>query len=188
MYKYIRDIWKRPTPELMRDRLIKWRREQATVRIHRPTRLDRARSVGYKAKKGFILVRQRVPIGGKMRCSYLGGRRPKHNRKTLVLDKNYQSVAEERADKKYVNLDVLNSYPVGRDGKQAWYEVILVDPASPSIKSDPSISWISQPGHRGRVHRGKTSAARKSRGLRNKGKGAEKLRPSRRANLVRRKK
>ena len=34
---------------------------------------------------------------------------------------------------------------------------------------------------RGRVYRGLTSAGRKSRGLRGKGKGFEKMRPSRRA-------
>ena len=41
--------------------------------------------------------------------------------------------------------------------------------------------WFSNAKHRTRVYHGKTSAARKSRGLRNKGTGAEKLRPSLRA-------
>ena len=45
------------------------------------------------------------------------------------------------------------------------------------------VNWISL--ERNRVLRGKTSAGQKSRGLRNKGKGAEKIRPSRRANLRR---
>jgi large subunit ribosomal protein L15e len=39
--------------------------------------------------------------------------------------------------------------------------------------------------HRGRAYRGKTSAGKRGRGLHKKGKGAEKLRPSLRANLNR---
>ena len=39
--------------------------------------------------------------------------------------------------------------------------------------------------HRGRAYRGKTSAGKRGRGLFNKGKGAEKLRPSLKANLNR---
>ena len=50
------------------------------------------------------------------------------------------------------------------------------------IKSDRKINWICDSTHKGRVFRGLTSAGRKSRGLRNKGKGAEKIRPSIRAN------
>ncbi|MBT92991.1 MAG: 50S ribosomal protein L15e, partial [Euryarchaeota archaeon] len=36
--------------------------------------------------------------------------------------------------------------------------------------------------HTGRAYRGKTSAGKRGRGLMNKGKGAEKLRPSLKAN------
>ena len=70
-----------------------------------------------------------------------------------------------------------------KDGKYYWFEVILVDPAHPVIKADPKINWICDKKHRSRVFHGKTSAGRKVRGLRHKGKGAEKARPSRRANL-----
>jgi large subunit ribosomal protein L15e len=54
----------------------------------------------------------------------------------------------------------------------------MVDPHHPVILSDPKISWINEVQHTGRVHRGLTSAGKKSRGLRNKGIGAEKARPS----------
>jgi large subunit ribosomal protein L15e len=63
-----------------------------------------------------------------------------------------------------------------------WFEVIMVDPHHPVIKSDPKIAWIAGKTHKGRVFRGLTSAGKKGRGLRNKGKGAEKVRPSVRAN------
>ena len=68
MYAFIREAWKRPWEgfmgRLMWERLQKWRREPAVVRIDRPTRIDRARSLGYRAKKGIIVVRVRVRRGG----------------------------------------------------------------------------------------------------------------------------
>jgi large subunit ribosomal protein L15e len=190
MYKYIRNAWKKPQanmPELWRARLLKWRREHSTVRIEKPTRIDRARSLGYKAKQGFIIVRQRVLKGGHSRGGYLGGRRPKHSKLRMDLNKSYQQIAEERANDKYPNCEVLNSYWVAQDGKHYWYEIILVDKSHPAILADPDIRWIAEKQHTGRVYRGLTSAGKKSRGLRNKGKGAEKFRPSRRANMKRRK-
>jgi len=185
MYKYVRNLWKKPQEnlsDLWRQRLIEWRQEESTVRIERPTRIDRARSLGYKAKQGYLIVRQRVLRGGHSRGSYLGGRRPKHARTRMVLGKGYQQIAEERADKKYPNCEVLNSYWVAKDGKHYWFEVILVDKSHPNIIADENIKWISENKQKGRVFRGLTAAGKRSRGiLTNKGKGAEKLRPSLRA-------
>lgn len=183
-YKFIAKLWKRPKEnlgELWRERLIQWRKEPTTVRLKKPTRLDRARALGYKAKQGYIIVRQRVPKGGRQREKIRAGRRPKHFRRKKILALNYQVVAEQRAARKYPNCEVLNSYWVGEDGKHVWYEVILVDKNHPSILSDKRISWIAEPQHKGRVFRGLTSAGKKSRGLRRKGIGAEKVRPSLRA-------
>ncbi len=95
--------------------------------------------------------------------------------------KNLQWIAEERANRKYPNMEVLNSYWLVRTEDTSWFEVILVDRDHPAIKSDPQLSWVSRT--RGRVYRGLTSAGRKARGLRRKGKGAEKVRPSLRANF-----
>jgi large subunit ribosomal protein L15e len=190
MYKYIRKIWKKPKESLgdvWQKRILEWRREGVTVRIEKPTRIDRARSLGYKAKQGYIIVRQRVDRGGRQRETIRHGRRSKHFGQRKNIDKSYQSVAEERAVKKYPNCEVLNSYYAGEDGDCFWYEVILVDRNHPQILADPRINWIFKSTHRGRVFRGLTSAAGKSRGLRHKGKGAEKLRPSRTANIRRRK-
>jgi len=67
IYKYIRDSYREYTDEvkqLWRQRIIAWRRDPVTLRIEYPTRLDRARNAGYKAKEGVILVRQRVIRGG----------------------------------------------------------------------------------------------------------------------------
>ncbi len=185
LYKQIRNLWKKPKenmPELWRERLISWRRQNSTEKLERPTRIDRARSLGYKAKQGYVMVRQRVLRGGHTRPQIKGGRRPKRYGTRLNLRKSYKVIAEERAAKKFTNLSVLNSYWVAEDGKYYWFEVILVDPSHPVIKSDPKINWICTKKHWSRVSKGKTSGAKKSRGMRGKGKGFEKARPSRRAN------
>ena len=120
-----------------------------------------------------------MPRGGRERPKDRRGRRTKTARQSMILDKGYQQVAEERANRKFVNLEVLASYYLAKDGRNYWYEVILVDPENPQIKNDKKLNWIGK--HSGRTYRGKTQAGRRTRGLLNKGKGAEKLRPSRNA-------
>ena len=186
LYQHVRELWKKPQEnlgELWRERLVQWRREESTVKIEHPTRIDRARSLGYKAKQGYIVIRQRVPKGGHTRPKIQGGRRSKRYSQLLSLRKSYQLIAEERTQKKFHNLIVLNSYWVAEDGEFYWYEVILVDPYHPVIKADANINWICQPKHLGRVFHGRTSAGTKVRGMRHKGKGFEHSRPSRRAGL-----
>jgi len=185
MYKYIREAWKKPKTSLRdiwQQRLVKWRRESAVTRIDKPTRLDRARSLGYRAKNGFVLARVRVKRGGRKHLLLKGGRRSKAMNRKKVLGKSYQTISEERANRKYLNLEVLNSYKVAEDGIYAWFEVILIDINNPAIKKDKQLKWLIEKQHKGRVFRGLTASAKRSRGiLTNKGKGAEKLRPSLRA-------
>jgi large subunit ribosomal protein L15e len=182
LVKYLKASWKRPkdNKELWRQRLISFRKEPVTMRIDRPTRPDRARALGYKAKQGVFIVRQRVKRGGHRRpikkC-----KRSKRFTTKLILHKNYRQICEERANKKFPNSEVLNSYWVAKDGKSYWYEVIMVDRTAPQGKADKSLSWVK--AQKGRTFRGLTSAGKRSRGLRNKGKGSEKARPSRRAHL-----
>jgi len=83
-------------------------------------------------------------------------------------------------------MEVLNSYYVGKDGKHYWFEVILIDLNHPSVLNDKQYSQLVLQTRR--VFRGLTSSAKKSRGLRNKGKGAEKVRPSKTSNIHRRRK
>ena len=178
--KYVKQAFRKPSDEqkqLQKTRMIQWRKDPVTLRIDRPTRMDRARSLGYKAKQGIIVVRQRVLRGGHTRPRINHGRRPSRNHTRKNLDKNYQQICEERAAKKFVNCEVLGSYFVGKDGKHNWYEVLLVDRMNPQVLHDKNLLGIA--AQRGRVFRGVTSAGRKSRGLQNKGQGAEKLRPSR---------
>ncbi|RZN41082.1 MAG: 50S ribosomal protein L15e [Methanosarcinales archaeon] len=180
-YTYIRDAWKSPDTTYVNDlrwqRLQEWRSDRSVVRIRRPTRLDRARALGYKAKQGIIIVRAKVRRGGRRKSRYIRGRRTKRmGMRKITPRKSMQWIAEERVSRKYPNMQVLNSYWVGEDGKHRWYEVILVDPSHPVIKKDPQLKWICDV--HGRTERGLTSAGRKGRGLRTRGKGTEKARPS----------
>ena len=166
MYSYVRDLWKKPKENLgvlYQQRLIEWRRQEATVRVERPTRIDRARSLGYKAKLGFVVVRQRVPRGGHWKPKPAGGRRPKRFGQRMTLDRSYQTIAEQRANNKYPNCEVLNSYWVGEDGKFRWFEVILLDKSHPSILADPRTAWVAHPAQRARVYRGLTSSGKRTR-------------------------
>ena len=160
MYDFIGEVWKRP------------RKGPAIEKVERPTRLDRARALGYKAKQGIIVVRSRVRRGGFNKPAIRAGRRPKRKGiLKITLKKNLQRIAEERAGKKYPNMEVLNSYYVGEDGMYKYYEVILVDRVHPAILSDKNLSWVAN--QKGRVYRGKTSAGQKGRGLR-KSRGLKK--------------
>lgn len=179
LYSHISEAWKNLKGSV-KERLIAWRASDSVVKVKKPLRLDRARALGYKAKKGFIVVRVRVKRGGRKRPRHKKGRRSKRQHVRKVLKMNYQWVAEMRAARKLDNLEVLNSYPIGKDGKHYFYEVIMVDPNVPEIKSDPVINWIVSSKNRKRVERGLTSAAKKSRGLRSKSHTL-KVRPSLRA-------
>ena len=177
MYHYIRQIWKKPTRELLQSRLIAWRAGESIVKVEKPLRLDRARALGYKAKKGILVFRVRVKRGGRKRTRHKHGRKSRKQHIRKILKMNYQWVAEMRAERNYPSLEVLNSYQVGKDGKYYFYEVIMIDPTKPEIMSDDVLKWICKPENRKRAQRGLTSAARKSRGLRKKSKNM-KVRPS----------
>ena len=169
--------------ELTKTRLIAWRRELVFQRIDKPTRLDAARQRGYKAKQGYVIVRTRIRRGGRRKIRAVRARKPsKSGVLKYTTSQSLRAIAEKRTSDHFPNLEVLNSYWVGEDGKHKFYEIILVDPHHPVIKSDPKIKWIGGGAHVSRAHRGLTSAGRKSRGLTRKGKGAEKVRPSVRAN------
>lgn len=192
-YKYVAKAWRKPeasyVKELMWQRLIEWRRQPAILRVEKPTRLDRARKLGYKAKQGFVVARVRVRRGGFRKTRPTAGRRQKRMGVTKIKPaKSLKLIAEERAAKKFPNLEVLNSYWVWEDGRSRWFEVIMVDPNHPVIKSDKDINWICEKVHRGRVFRGLTSAGKEIRGLHHRGRGAEKTRPSRKAVLKRKEK
>jgi large subunit ribosomal protein L15e len=163
-----------------KQRLIRWRKEPVILRAEKPTRIDKARGVGYKAKQGFVIVRVRVTSGGRDRPKPAQGRKPsKMGRLRYYPKKSLKWIAEERAARKFSNLEVLNSYWVGRDGVHAWYEIVMVDPMHPSVQKDKNTGWIALKTHTRRVFRGLTASGKKGRGMRSKGHA--KSRPSVRA-------
>ena len=180
MYYHLRQAWKKPDMIVLRQRMIAWRAGDSITEVEKPLRLDRARALGYKAKKGFFVARVKILRGGRKRTRPKKGRRSKRmtNRKTLKM--SYQWVAEIRAANRFPNLEVLNSYLIGKDGKHAFFEVIMVDPSRPEIANDKNLNWLLRGENRMRAHRGLTSAGKKSRGLRYKGPN-RKVRPSGRA-------
>jgi large subunit ribosomal protein L15e len=150
---------------MLKQKLIEWRKEPVVTRIDKPTRIKRARALGYKAKQGFVVARVRIGKGKRKRPKPAGGRRPKTSGRFFSLDKSKQTVAEEKVAKKFPNLEVLASYYAGEDGMHKWFEVILVDKFHPCIKNDKDINWICKSKHKGRVFRGLTPAGKKSRKL-----------------------
>jgi len=132
-------MWKENSA-VLRERAILWRKEDAATRIERPSRLLRARRLGYKAKQGIIVIRMRVGTGGMRRQRPRGGRRPKHLGVTRIkADDSMKTVAQRRVLEKYPNMKLLGSYFLYKDGKHYWYEVILADPSHPRIVKDKEL-------------------------------------------------
>ena len=168
---------------LYRERLIGFRRTpEAVVRVEKPTNIPRARSLGYKAKKGVVVASIRIRKGSGLHRKPTRGRKPRRmGVMKLTRRTSVQAMAERRVGKRYPNLEVLNSYWVGEDGQNKYFEVIMVDPDAPEIKADKELNWITESQHTRRAERGLTSAASKARGRKARGKGSEKTRPSIRA-------
>jgi len=140
MYSQISKTWQGILHEKsgnIRERAVQLRKEPAMLRLERPTRLDRARAVGYKAKEGVVVVRARVSRGGMRKKRPTSGRRPKHMGVLKIKsDVSSQSVAERRVSERYPNMRLMGSYPIWSDGRYAWYECVLIDPRHPAIAKD----------------------------------------------------
>jgi large subunit ribosomal protein L15e len=237
-YKFMSELYRKKQSDVMRFllrvRAWEYRQLPSIHRASRPSRPDKARRLGYKAKQGYVIFRTRVRRGGRKRPNPKGivYGKPKHQGiHKLKFQRSLRSVAEERVGRRATNLRVLNSYWVGQDAtykvctsfppcsacnllacrlamrcssgvlrfvvsfflcafhvrticrsrSSQFYEVILVDPSHPTIRRDPRINWVVNPVHKHRELRGVTSAGKKNRGLRTKGHGSNKIRPSRRA-------
>ena len=132
-------LWKDNSPEI-RDRVVSWRKQNAVTRIEKPSRILRARRLGYKAKQGSIVVRMRVGTGGMRKKRPTGGRRPKHLGVTRIkAGVNMKQVAERRVLERYPNMALLGSYFIYKDGMHYWYEVILADYSHPRITKDKEL-------------------------------------------------
>ena len=127
-------------PMELRQRAVIWRNQNAVTRVEKPSRIARARRLGYKAKQGIIVIRMRVGTGGMRKQRPRSGRRPKHLGVTKIkADVSMKQVAERRVLERYPNMKLLGSYFLYKDGMHYWFEVILADPSHPRIAKDKEI-------------------------------------------------
>jgi len=127
-------------PIELRQRAVIWRNENAVTRVEKPSRIARARRLGYKAKQGIVVIRMRVGTGGMRKQRPRGGRRPKHLGVTKIkADVSMKQVSERRVLERYPNMKLLGSYFLYKDGMHYWFEVILADPSHPRIAKDKEI-------------------------------------------------
>ena len=127
-------------PMELRQRAVIWRNQNAITRVEKPSRIARARRLGYKAKQGIIVVRMRVGTGGMRKQRPRAGRRPKHLGVTKIkADVSMKQVAERRVLERYPNMKLLGSYFLYKDGMHYWFEIILADPSHPRIAKDKEI-------------------------------------------------
>ena len=132
-------MWKENSTEL-RQKAVIWRKQNAVTRIDKPSRITRARRLGYKAKQGITVVRMRVGTGGMRKQRPRGGRRPKHLGVTRIKAAvSMKQVAERRVLERHPNMKLLGSYFLYKDGMHYWFEIILADPSHPSIAKDKEL-------------------------------------------------
>merc|ERR1712047_66036 len=145
-YKYMQELYRKKQCDVMRflQRVRCWQyRQLSTIhRASRPTRPDKARRLGYRAKQGYVIYRIRIRRGGRKRPVPKGatyGKPTNQGVNSLKNQRSHQAIAEER---------------VGRRCK--------------ALRRDPKINWLCKSVHKHREMRGLTSSNKKSRGL---GKG-----------------
>jgi len=187
-YKYLEELYRRKQSDvlrfLLRVRCWEYRQLPRIHRVPRPSRPDKARRLGYKAKQGCVIFRVRVRRGSRKRPVSKGiiYGKPKHQGiNQLKSAQNLRQVAEQRIGRRASNLRVLNSYWVNQDSTHKFFEVILLDPSHKAIRRDPRLNWICRPVMKHRENRGLTSAGRHARGITNRGHRYHSTRPSRHA-------
>jgi large subunit ribosomal protein L15e len=177
MYKQMKQTfiseYKERAP-VYKSNIIRWNSEAPTVWVAGPTNIARARELGYRAKEGIFIARVRVHGGSKKRKQAGGGRKPSKSGRYFTFRKSSQSIAEERASRRFTNSVALNSYFVGTSGSEKYFEVILLDRNSRALTSDPHYSGIIT--KKGRVERGLTASGKRHRGIIRKRFGSHKLR------------
>ena len=99
-YSHIKEAWKSPGDgklgDLQWQRKQEWRKQGAIERIDRPTRLDKARELGYKAKQGIVLARVAVRKGTARKQRFTAGRRTKRQGVNRIgRRKNIQRIKSE---------------------------------------------------------------------------------------------
>merc|ERR1719195_823313 len=170
VYKYLSEIWRKKQSDvcrfIMRVRTWEYRQLPVIHKCTRPSRADKARALGYKAKQGYVIYRIRIRRGGRKRNTPKGC--------IYGKPRNSGKIRKMKAAR------TLKSYWVGQDASFKFFEVILADPQHKAIRRDPRINWICTSKHKHRELRGLTATGKKARGMNQKGHKAMKKSPSRR--------
>lgn len=160
-YKYISKTLQgeyKARDDRYRARILTWRREPVIKPLEYPSNLARARRLGYQAKQGYLVVRSRIRKGRRKRPKPRKGRKPRHNYRYVQPGLSHQAITEQRVNRKYPNMEVLNSYWVGEDGEYKFFEIILADQAHAAVQHTAM-------RRKNRSYRGLTSQGKKARGL-----------------------
>ena len=103
-YKYVQELWRKKQSDLLRFliRIRSWQYRQLTKvhRAPRPTRPEKARRLGYRARQGYVIYRVRVRRGGRKRKCRKGatyGKPTNQGVTQLKFQRSHRSVAEVRS-------------------------------------------------------------------------------------------
>merc|ERR1712093_442371 len=106
-YKYIEELWRKKKSDvlsyLLRVRCWEYRQLPSIVRLVKPTRIDKARRMGYKAKQGLVIYRVRVRRGNRRNPVPKGivhGKPSSQGVTQIKASRNLRVVAEGRVGRK----------------------------------------------------------------------------------------
>lgn len=162
-YKYLEELYKKKQSDalrfLLRIRCWQFRQLTSIHRATRPTRPDKARRLGYKAKQGYCIYRVRVKRGGRKRMAPKGATNGKPTNmgiNHLKWQRSQRSLAEERAGRKCGGLRVLSSYWVCQDATYKYVPICLnCDPSCPQFYSSLFAAYVASWYKYSLVHEGR---------------------------------
>lgn len=96
-------------------------------RVDHPTRLFKARALGYKAKQGYFIVRIRISKGLTRRERPNHARHPSKAGIYFGYALSAKEIAKHRIQRKYPNADILGIYYLVENGNYKWFEAVLKD-------------------------------------------------------------
>lgn len=129
--RYIEELWKKKQSDvlrfLLRIRTWEYRHLPSVHRCSRPTRPDKARRLGYRAKQGYVIYRTRIRRGDRKKMVAKGivyGKPTHHGVHKQKSTRSLRARAEEFVGRKIcANLRILNSYWVGQVST-LWFHAI----------------------------------------------------------------
>ncbi len=122
--KSFRNSVKKRTIEY-KNRIISYRKaDKKIVKIDKPTNPVRAKTLGFKQSKDYLVYRLTVRKGMRARPKPDQGRKPGKSRKFKEPGFSWKDYAENTLMKYRNNLEIVGSYKVGEDGDTSFFEVL----------------------------------------------------------------